>query len=115
MPSEDDCRCLTPPINASHYEIRVLPGMDPSDGRYADVAVERCKTCGRIWLHYHYEIEAFSRSGRWYRAVVTEAEADAVTLISALGLIGSKPWHLYGGSYYESSGARSSVPPPELR
>jgi hypothetical protein len=103
------CRCLTPPLDYRAF-VREELGVDEGGGRYADVAIERCKYCGRAWLHYHYEVEAFSGSGRWYRGVVTPEQAARATPRNALEILAALPWHLYGGSYFETSGKRSDVP-----
>jgi hypothetical protein len=41
-----------------------------TDERYAEVSIDRCKRCGRNWLHYLLEFEHISRSGRWYRGLI---------------------------------------------
>jgi hypothetical protein len=102
------CACTSPPIDYRAFERREL-GVDESGGRFADVAIDRCRECGREWLHYAYEIEAFSGSGRWYRGVVTPAQAAAATPATALAILAALPWHLYGGSYYGTAGLRSDV------
>ena len=56
-----DCACLETPLSSlSTY--REL-GMDAA---LAEVTLLYCRHCGRYWLRYFYENEAFSRSGRWY-------------------------------------------------
>lgn len=104
-----DCRCMTPPLDHRDYERREL-GVDERGGRYADVAIKRCKRCGRTWLHYHYEMEAFTGSGRWYRGLVTPEQAARATPGNALEILAALPWHLYGGSYFGTTGKRSDVP-----
>ncbi|MFL5539828.1 MAG: hypothetical protein ACJ8J0_12585 [Longimicrobiaceae bacterium] len=105
----EQCRCMTPPPDHRDY-VREELGVDEGGGRYADVAIERCKYCGRPWLRYHYEIEAFTGSGRWYRGLVTPEQAARATPHNALEILASLPWHLYGGSYFETTGKRSDVP-----
>jgi len=103
------CQCMTPPLDYRGF-VREALGVDEGGGRYADVAIERCKYCGRPWLHYHYEIEAFSGSGRWYRGLVTPEQAARATPHNALEILAGLPWYLYGGSYFETTGKRSDVP-----
>jgi len=103
------CRCATPPLDHRDFVKEEL-GVDESGGRFADVAIERCRLCGRSWLRYHYEIEAFSRSGRWYRGLVTPEQAARATPATALKILAELPWHLYGGSYFDTTGRRSDVP-----
>ncbi len=40
-------------------------GVDETEGKFADVSVRRCDRCGRLWLCYFVEYEAFTASGRW--------------------------------------------------
>jgi hypothetical protein len=103
------CRCMTPPLDYRDF-VREELGVDATGGRHADVAIERCRLCGRPWLHYHYENEAFSRSGRWYRGLVTPEQAARATPASALEILAELPWHLYGGSWFDTTGRRSDVP-----
>jgi len=90
-PSTPSCVCLTEGFRAARFERRELPGIDPTRGRYADVAVDRCLTCGRSWLHYHFEFESFSRSGRWYRGLITPAVASTVTPETAAAVLEGLP------------------------
>jgi hypothetical protein len=103
------CRCATPPLDYRGFERREI-GVDEAGGRYADVAIERCRRCGRQWLVYHYEIEACSRSGRWYRGLVSPEQAARATADDALATLAELPWHLYGGSFYGHAGARRDAP-----
>jgi len=103
------CRCMTPPLDYRDY-VREELGVDRAGGRHADVEIERCKYCGRPWLRYHYELEAFTGSGRWYRALVTPEQAARATPANALEILASVPWHLYGGSYFGTTGKRSDTP-----
>lgn len=82
-----------------HLTRRYL-GEDPTNGRYADVHLESCPECGRQWLHYAFEIEAFSRSGRWYRGEVTAEQVVHVTAETAAALLESLPAYEAGGSYF---------------
>ncbi len=83
-------------------------GVDQTDGRFADVAVNRCERCGQLWLHYQVEYEHISRSGRWACVPVSAAEAAGVTAETAEALIAARPWRIYGGSYWGHVGKRGS-------
>ena len=108
-PPDGECRCATPPIDHRDYEAADM-GVDDDHGRFADVRIDRCRWCGRLWLHYQHELEAFSRSGRWYRGVVTPEQAAGATAANALSILAKLPWHLYGGSFFDTTGHRSDVP-----
>ncbi len=99
------CRCFEPPFHYADFESRAV-GVDETDGRFAEVTVERCCQCGQHWLRYFYEHEAFSRSGRWYRALLTPDEVASVTVASAVALLSARDWHFRGGSYFDSTGLR---------
>jgi hypothetical protein len=98
----EDCRCLTPPIDYRDYD-RTGIGIDETAGRFAEVSVERCVHCDRLWLRYFIESEGHSQTGRWYRGVVTAGQAQAVTPEAALDVLAGLPWLLYGGSYYATT------------
>lgn len=46
-----------------------------------------------MWLRYLYENEAFTRSGRWYRALITAEQAQQVTATTSPW---STRWHCIG-------------------
>lgn len=80
------------------------------DRWYGEITVERCKQCGTLWLRYFIEYEAFTSSGRWCRAQVTEHELVNLTADDVLSHISSQPWYLYGGSFFKSAGQVGTKP-----
>jgi hypothetical protein len=78
------------------------------DQSLADVALLLCSRCGRRWLRYHLELEAFSRSGRWYLGVITAQQSSSLTAASARSTLEALPWYWYGGSYFEGRVGRGS-------
>jgi hypothetical protein len=99
------CRCLAPPLAFEDFERRHL-GVDASGGRFADVELVRCRACGQRFVHYSYELEGFSRSGRWYRAPVTGVDARALGQENARALLAKARLYFCGGSYFDGSGRR---------
>ncbi|HYP41601.1 MAG TPA: hypothetical protein VEX13_14680 [Chloroflexia bacterium] len=99
LATEDDCRCLQPPFVYTQFDSTFL-GVDPQEGRYADVSMDRCRTCGRNWLHYHFELEWQSRSGRWYRGLVMGEIEEGVSALNATSVLEELPWYFAGGSYF---------------
>ena len=99
----DSCTCLIMP---SHHltHLRDL-GMD---SRFADVSLLQCPDCGRQWLRYYYEVEAFSGSGRWYLGQITPAQLASLDAEGARGMLERLDWYYYGGSYYEGRSGRAS-------
>lgn len=105
--SDKTCQCEIPPWNHGNFTSRVV-GVDETKGRYGEVIINTCKACGRKWLHYAVEYEAFSQSGRWYRGVVSEEQAESVTPESAVAILESLDWHLYGGCFFGHAGKRGN-------
>jgi hypothetical protein len=103
------CICEDPDAPASGFDKRAL-GCDETGGRFADVSVERCRACGKLWLHYLVEDEAISRSGRWARGLISEGDATRMTPDRALMHLNSLDWRIVGGSYYAGSGGRRTGP-----
>jgi hypothetical protein len=95
--ADAECRCLAGWTHYSDFDERPV-GVDTLEGRFGDVSIHTCRRCGQRWLHYHYEHEAFSGSGRWWRGPVTQDQAGAVTAASALQVLGSLPFYYTGGS-----------------
>ncbi len=90
-----------------HIDTRYL-GTDPAEGRYADVSLQACVDCGLLWVHYQFEFEAFTASGRWYRGEIDSAQARALEATSAAKLLESLPSYTAGGSYFSGHVQRRS-------
>jgi len=101
------CKCMTPSPPYPEFE-HVWLGKDTTQGRFGRVTIETCKECNRIWLCYEVEYPAFSKSGRWYRGIVSPSVARTATPESAVAILEGLDWYLYGGSYFESRGTRGS-------
>ncbi|MBI5513831.1 MAG: hypothetical protein HY909_08690 [Deltaproteobacteria bacterium] len=103
MDSPADCRCLHPPFHHSDYT-ETWVGVDPTHGRYGEVTLETCRHCGRVWLRYLVEYEAFKGSGRWYRALLPPAERADLHPTGAVALLERLEPRFAGGSYFASAG-----------
>src|SRR5579871_2975573 len=99
------CTCMAPPFRDDDFALRDL-GEDLTNGRYGEVRLETCLTCRRRWLHYAVEYESFSGSGRWFRALVSDAVAARATPRKAIAIIEASTLRFAGGSYYSSTGFR---------
>ena len=104
-----ECRCMTPPFDYRDFESESL-GVDETNGRFGEVSVETCKACGAKWLRYFVEYEAFSRSGRWYRGLVSPDVLRGLKPERVPGVLSGLPWYFYGGSYFDTTGRRGSGP-----
>ncbi|MCE9559811.1 MAG: hypothetical protein K8R88_12775 [Armatimonadetes bacterium] len=80
------------------------------DSNFGEVALGECPGCGQLWLHYSYEDESVTASGRWYECWLTPFEGSSLNVDSALDILKSKPWHYYGGSYFSGKIGKSSGP-----
>jgi GTP pyrophosphokinase len=105
----EDCTCFEPESFRDDFERTVL-GLDRTRGRLGEVSLDRCRRCGRLWLHYFVEYPDVPDSSRWYRAPVTAEMAQAVSPQKAVALLESLPWRLQGGAYYGRRGQRTSGP-----
>ena len=103
------CSCEHP--GATHTQFATsFVGQDETGGRFADVTIERCRSCCRPWLRYFVEYEAFSRSGRWARGLIGEHEAGTVAPEAAVDYLNRLDWYLYGGSYFDGASGRRTGP-----
>ncbi len=102
-----NCRCMTPPFDYRDYDRRDI-GIDDSNGRFGEVAIETCKSCGSRWLRYFVEYEHIPRSGRWYRGLISAQIAGVVTPANAVEVLRELPWRYAGGSHFDSTGFRST-------
>ena len=93
------CVCEEPAAPLTLFESRYV-GCDDTNGRFADVTVERCTACGHLWLQYRVEHEAFGRSARWARGRITPEDAAGVTAEMAAQHIDTLDWYIRGGSYF---------------
>ncbi|MBN1641194.1 MAG: hypothetical protein JXA09_08155 [Anaerolineae bacterium] len=101
------CACLRQPLPADQYELLGSIGVDQTGGRYGRVTLKRCTRCGRWWLHYAVEYEAFGGSGRYYMGLISPRRARRLRADEAAAYLDRLPWHLYGGSYYDGRAGRS--------
>lgn len=98
--SEKHCRCLSEPLSFDQYDNITFLGIDDTHGRFGEVKMLRCTTCGRYWLHYFVEYESFRGSGRYFMGLVTPETAERLSPDRAVEYLNSLDWHLYGGSYF---------------
>jgi hypothetical protein len=101
------CPCLDGDFSYRHDERYV-----GTDRNYADIFVRLCKRCGRYWLHYRVEYEAFPRSGRWFSGIVSPQIARSVSPDEALRVFEGLGWYYCSGSYFDSKVHKSSGPVP---
>jgi len=100
------CGCIIAP-SSSLIDDKEL-GMDED---FAQISLLVCPACGRHWLRYFYELEAFTASGRWYLGAITAEQASNLTVKIAKATLEGLSWYFYGGSYYggQSGGASGRI------
>jgi hypothetical protein len=108
-PQMTGCVCEHGGARFTEFESRDV-GCDETEGRFAAVTLNRCRTCGRTWLRYLVEYEAFSRSGRWARGLINDDAAKTITPETAVAHLDGLEWYLYGGSYFDGISGRRSGP-----
>ncbi len=104
----EKCICLDLPQPFYHYENVKFVGRDETNGRFGEVNLRRCLHCGRLWVHYFVEYEAFRASGRYYMGIITAEDAESLTAETAVDFLNSLDWHLYGGSFFDGVVGRAS-------
>jgi hypothetical protein len=97
------CTCEKPPFNYADFRSSQL-GIDHTNGRDAEVSIFQCKLCQRIWINYLVEFEHYSKSGRWYRGIISKKERSEIKPENVVEYLENIEWYLYGGSYFESAG-----------
>ena len=103
------CVCEQGDAQFTEFESRDV-GCDETEGRFADVTLNRCRTCGRTWLLYLVEYEFFSRSGRWARGLIDDDAIKTITPETAVAHLNALEWYLYGGSYFDGISGRRTGP-----
>lgn len=91
------CKCFDPHEKAE-WSQSVDIGMTDD---YWDVTRLRCAHCGTLWVRAFLEYEAFSRSGRHYRAPVSDEQIQGVSPEEALEHIEAAEFRIAGGSYFD--------------
>lgn len=97
------CLCFTAPQHTLGL-VKHL-GMDDS---FAEISILTCPVCGQLWLRYHFELEAFTASGRWYMGAISAEQAIQLTAENAKVTLENLSWYFYGGSYYGGRSGRTS-------
>ena len=99
----ENCRCQNPPISHLDY-IHCFIGIDETNGRFGEVAIQKCTHCNSFWLSYFMEYESFSNSGRWYRGMIQSKDVAHINPENSIAYLQSMEWYIFGGSYFSSTG-----------
>lgn len=80
------------------------------DRHFAEASILLCPDCGQHWLRYFYEVEAFSRSGRWFLGPISAEQALNLSPEAAKSALEALDWYYYGGSYFGGRSGKTSGP-----
>jgi hypothetical protein len=105
--TDAECGCLELGPAPGCFDEAFL-GVDGTNGRFGEVSVRTCRACGRRWLHYRVEYEAFTGSGRWYAGLLPEGADAGIAPETAVAVLERLPWHVYGGSWFGTAGRRGT-------
>jgi hypothetical protein len=108
--ASESCTCFEPESFRDGFERTVLGHDRRGADALAEVALDRCRRCSRVWLHYFVDDPEVPESSRWYRAPVTEAMAQGLVPQRAAALLESLPWRLQGGAFHGRRGRRVTGP-----
>lgn len=103
-----ECSCCQPPDYQSDFDVKHFGEYDDTNGRFGEVSIETCKKCGTKWLRYFVEYEAFSRSQRCYRGIMTEEISRKVTPQNAASIIEGLEWWISSGSFFDGKHNKGS-------
>jgi len=100
------CKCQSPPFWFEDYDT-VEVG---EDSHGAEVSLSTCRSCGLVWLEYLIEEPWHSRSGRWWRVLVSPERRSRMSPNDARDFIEQQEAGFVGGSYFDSTGRAVSAP-----
>lgn len=92
-----ECECLTPPLYIANFNEQRLTGYDETNNWFGEVSIETCNQCGTKWLRYFVEYEAFTKSGRWYKGVISDEVSNIVTPQNSVSILQDLDWWIAGG------------------
>jgi hypothetical protein len=99
----ETCGCF----NAPYRFLTVIQELGMDD-QFAEVSLLTCSVCGKNWLRFFYELEAFTASGRWYLGAIDAQQAANLTTANAQETLENLGWYFYGGSYYGGKSGKAS-------
>jgi len=103
LESESQCACTaTPQSNLTALKELGL------DDRFGEATILHCPVCHQIWLRYHYENEAFAKSGRWFLGAISPSQLAGLSATNARAALEKLDWYFFGGSYFEGKSGKSS-------
>lgn len=98
--NNSECPCFSPDARYDQFREWRRLALDMTKGRFAEVTIAECVACGRLWLRYFTEHEAFTRTGRWARGLIDPETARSIRSEEATSFLANLPEYVRGGSYF---------------
>ena len=98
------CACEKPTSSYTEFRTSEL-GTDQTPGIHAEVSIQQCKLCQRIWICYAVKPEGNAPAVRWYKGIVSKKDRPQITSENALAYLESVEWYVYGGEAFENTTA----------
>jgi len=100
------CTCRQPPFRFSDYHTVDLG----EDSRGAEISLDTCKSCGKLWLAYRIDEPHYRRSGRWWRVEIAAGDPSTVSAATARDYVERSTEGFAGGSFFDSQGHAIAAP-----
>lgn len=98
------CACEKPTASYTEFKTSAL-GIDQAHGKNAEVSIQQCKLCQRIWIRYAFNADSTPESGKWYKGMVSKKDRPQITPENALEYIEGLEWYVYGGGFFGNTTA----------
>lgn len=98
------CACEKPTASYTEFRTSAL-GIDNTHGKNAEVSIQQCKLCQRIWIRYDFNADVTPESGKWYKGMVSKKDRPQITPENALEYLESLEWYVYGGGFFKNTTA----------
>ncbi len=100
------CACEKPDSHYTEFRSSQL-GTDHTGSRKAEVSIQQCKLCQRIWIVYTVPVQTGDEHGtlRWFKGIVSKKDRPHITPENALEHLESLEWYVYGETRPESTAA----------
>lgn len=101
-----NCQCDRPPFHFTNFKTVELG----EDSFGAEIAIDTCNICGLSWVNCLIEEPHYSKSGRWWRAVLPNENRTMLSAENARAFVEQQGACFVGGSYFNSTGYRINSP-----
>ncbi len=96
------CACEKPDSSYTEFRSSVL-GTGHNGSSDAEVSLQQCKLCQRIWIVYTVNSGGEPTTGSWYKGIVSKKNRPHITPENALRHLESLEWYVCGYGLPESA------------